>query len=108
MHDWVVLRLAAEAEIERVELDTSNFKGNFPDSCSLDARSGLESAGEPEWSEALSHRRLGPHRRFAFPIDPSARASHVRLNIHPDGGVARLRHPRARDDEAARASACGG
>ena len=39
----------------------------------------------------LSHRRLGPHRRFAFPIDPPAPASHVRLNIHPDGGVARLR-----------------
>src|SRR5262245_29450724 len=82
--DWVVLQLAAEAEIERVEVDTTNFKGNYPDSCSLDGRVGLEGAGEPDWSEVLSHRRLGPHRRFAFPIDPSARASHVRLNIHPD------------------------
>jgi allantoicase len=90
-HDWVVLQLAAEAEIERIELDTSNFKGNHPDSCSLDVRVGLEGAGEAEWSEVLSRRRLGPHRRFAFPIDPPARASHVRLNIHPDGGVARLR-----------------
>ena len=90
-HDWVVLRLAAEAEIERVEVDTSNFKGNYPDSCSLDGRVGLEGAAEPEWSEVLSYRRLGPHRRFAYPIDPPARASHVRLNIHPDGGVARLR-----------------
>jgi len=90
-HDWVVLQLAAEAEIDRVEVDTSNFKGNFPDTCSLDARVGPEGAGEPEWSEVLSHRRLGPHRRFAFPIDPPAPASHVRLNIHPDGGVARLR-----------------
>ena len=90
-HDWVVLRLAAEAEIERVELDTANFKGNYPDSCSLDVRVGLDRRAGPEWTEALSHRRLGPHRRFAFPIDPPARASHVRLNIHPDGGVARLR-----------------
>ena len=90
-HDWVVLRLAAEAEIERVEVDTSNFKGNYPDSCSLDARVGLEGEGEPEWSEILSHRRLGPHRRFAFPIDPPGRATHVRLNLYPDGGVARLR-----------------
>jgi allantoicase len=90
-HDWVVLLLAAEAEIERFELDTSNFKGNYPESCSLDVRAGLEGAGEAEWSGALSHRRLGPHRRFAFPIDPPARASQVRLNIYPDGGVARLR-----------------
>ena len=98
-HDWVVLRLAAEAEIERVEVDTSNFKGNHPDSCSLDARVGPEGAGEPEWYEALPRRRLGPHRRFAFPIDPSVPASHVRLNIHPDGGVARLRlYGRVTDD----------
>jgi allantoicase len=98
-HDWVVLQLAAEAEIERVELDTTNFKGNYPDSCSLEARVGLEGAAEAEWSQVLSHRRLGPHRRLAFPIDPPARASHIRLNIHPDGGVARLRvHGRVTDD----------
>ena len=54
---------------------------------------------DPEWSEVLTRRKLGPHRRFAFPIDPPARATHVRLNIHPDGGVARLRvHGRVTDD----------
>jgi allantoicase len=102
-HDWVVLRLATETEIERVEVDTSNFKGNYPDTCSLDVRVVHERIAdpdaEPEWSEVLSHRKLGPHRRATFPIDPPARATHVRLNIHPDGGVARLRvHGRVTDD----------
>ena len=102
-HDWVVLRLAAETEIERVEVDTSNFKGNYPESCSLDARLApaviADPAVEPEWSEVLSRRALGPHRRAAFPIDPPARATHLRLNIHPDGGIARLRvHGRIADD----------
>ena len=92
-HDWVVLRLAAETEIERVEVDTSNFKGNYPDACSLEVRVAHDAVTDPdsEWSEVLPRRKLGPHRRFAFPIEPPATATHVRLNIHPDGGVARLR-----------------
>jgi allantoicase len=98
-----VLRLAAQTEIERVEIDTSNFKGNYPDTCSLDVRAVEDTIAdpeaEPEWSEVLSHRKLGPHRRATFPIDPPARATHIRLNIHPDGGVARLRvHGRVTDD----------
>jgi allantoicase len=100
-HDWVALRLAAETEIERVEVDTSNFKGNFPDTCSLEVRVVHDAVTDPdpEWSEVLTRRKLGPHRRVAFPIDPPARATHVRLNIHPDGGVARLRlHGRVTDD----------
>ena len=102
-HDWVVIRLATATEIERIEVDTSNFKGNYPDACSLDVRvvhdtRADEEAG-PEWSEVLSHRRLGPHRRAMFPIDPPAPATQVRLNIHPDGGVARLRvHGRVTDE----------
>ena len=102
-HDWVVLRLAAETEIERVEVDTSHFKGNYPESCSLDARLAPQVVSDPEagpgWVEVLPRRPLGPHRRFAFPVDPPAPATHVRLNIHPDGGVARLRvHGRVTDD----------
>jgi allantoicase len=102
-HDWVVLRLAAETQIERVEVDTSNFKGNYPDTCSLDVRVtpdvAVDPEAEPAWSEVVSRRKLGPHRRVAFPIDPPAPANQVRLNIHPDGGVARLRvHGRVTDD----------
>jgi allantoicase len=91
----VAIRLATETEIERIEVDTSNFKGNYPDTCSLEVRvspvAGSEPEAEPAWNEVLSHAKLGPHRRFTFPIDPPVPATQVRLNIHPDGGVARLR-----------------
>ena len=99
-HDWVAIRLAAEAEIDRVEVDTSNFKGNYPDSCSLDARaSGDDADLEDGWSEVLPASKLGPHGRFAFPLEPPVTATHLRLNIHPDGGVARLRvHGRVTED----------
>jgi allantoicase len=88
-HDWVVIALAAEADLERVDVDTTNFKGNYPDTCSLDAR--VTRLDDAPWVETLPPRALGPHARFAFPIDPPALATEVRLNIHPDGGVARLR-----------------
>jgi allantoicase len=95
--------LAAQTQIERVDVDTLNFKGNYPDTCSLDVRVTPDVAADPEaepaWSEVLSRRKLGPHRRAAFPIDPPAPATQVRLNIHPDGGVARLRvYGRVTDD----------
>jgi allantoicase len=99
-HDWVVIRLAAAAEIDRVEVDTSNFKGNFPDTCSLDARtSGDDADLDDGWVEVLPASKLGPHARFMFPVDPPVTATHLRFNIHPDGGVARLRvHGRVTDE----------
>ena len=42
-HDWAVIRLAARGEIRRVEVDTAHFKGNYPDTCSLEA---ADAAGE--------------------------------------------------------------
>jgi allantoicase len=87
-HDWVVIRLAAEAEVERVEVDTTHFKGNYPDTCSVEARAG---DGDDAWSEAVAPRKLGPHGRYVFRVEPPMPAASVRLNIVPDGGVARLR-----------------
>ena len=91
-HDWVVVRLAAEAEIDRVEIDTTHFKGNYPDTCSLDAQVSRNDAPvDRGWAEVVPVTKLKPHDRFVFPLDPPVRATHLRLNIHPDGGLARLR-----------------
>jgi allantoicase len=90
-HDWVAVRLAAEAEIDRVEIDTTHFKGNYPDTCSLDGRVSASDDLDRGWSEVIPVTKLGPHDRFVFPIDPPVIATHLRLNIHPDGGLARMR-----------------
>jgi allantoicase len=99
-HDWVVIGLAAEAEVERIEVDTTHFKGNYPDTCSLDVRVARDTdADEAGWSVASPPHKLGPDGRFVFPIDPPIPATQVRLNIHPDGGVARVRvHGRVTDE----------
>jgi allantoicase len=99
-HDWTVVRLAAEGRIERVEVATTHYKGNYPDRCSVEACSA-PAAGpgdpveDPEggWWTVVPLGRLGPHRQHVFAAAEGAGrpATHVRLAIHPDGGVSRLR-----------------
>ena len=95
-HDWVVLRLGRRGVVERVELDTTHFKGNFPESASLE---GCETAApgapgqEAVWADLVPRTKLRANARHRFPIAAPARrpVTHIRLNIYPDGGVARLR-----------------
>ena len=82
-NDWVVVQLAAEANLSRIEIDTSHFKGNYPDTCSIDG----------DGQEMLPRTKLQPDTRHVF-VDELADigpVKEVRLNVYPDGGVARLR-----------------
>ena len=94
-HDWTIVRLGAEGTIRRVEVDTRHFKGNAPGACSLDAVQLAE--GQPlaraEWRELLPRTPLQPHARHAFEgaLRDVGGVTHARLNIFPDGGIARLR-----------------
>ncbi len=94
-HDWAVVRLAAEATIERVEVATTHYKGNYPERCELEAclEPGAEGFQMPEggWWSVVPPSPLGPHARHVFAATPGPAATHVRLAIHPDGGVSRLR-----------------
>jgi allantoicase len=96
-HDWAIVRLGTTGTVRRIEIDTNHFKGNYPDSASIDAclRPGadLASLADAAWSELLPQTRLRAHHRhfFAKQIRRVGPVSHVRLNIFPDGGVSRLR-----------------
>jgi allantoicase len=100
-HDWVVIKLGARGRIHQVEVDTSHFKGNYPESCSLegcDARgAGGDAnalAGVAAWTEILPRTKLQAHTRHHFTDElkhTTGALSHVRFNIYPDGGVSRLR-----------------
>ena len=93
-HDWVLLRLAGVGYLRQAVLDTSCFLGNAPGAAALrgcDAgQGGPEGA---EWFELLPLTRLQPDTRHRFRLGPGASrlVSHVRLEIRPDGGMARLR-----------------
>jgi allantoicase len=98
-YDWSVIKLATAGDIRRIEVDTSHFKGNYPDSCSLEA---CDARGEAvnelnhaslSWTEILSRTKLQAHTRHFYEeeIKSIGAVTHVRFNIYPDGGVSRLR-----------------
>ncbi|HEY6119716.1 MAG TPA: allantoicase [Pyrinomonadaceae bacterium] len=98
-HDWVIIKLARPGNIEHIEVDTSYFKGNFPESCSLEgcldvdaSTNGLTDLSVP-WTSILPRTKLQAHTRHHFRNEllSAGAVSHVRFNIFPDGGVSRLR-----------------
>ncbi|HZV20148.1 MAG TPA: allantoicase, partial [Hyphomicrobiales bacterium] len=97
--DWVIVALGRPGTVERIEIDTSQFKGNYPDMASLQAAylPGMDDkAAVPlslYWSELLPPQKLGPHRNHTYKAEIAAAGpvTHLRFNIFPDGGVNRLR-----------------
>ncbi len=92
-HDWAIVRLARRGVIERAELDTDHFKGNAPGKCMLEYTDAGRSfdARTARWTVLVPESPLEAHQQHRWDsLSPKA-ATHVRLNIYPDGGVARLR-----------------
>jgi allantoicase len=94
-YEWLVVRLAGRGVVQLAEIDTSWYRGNQPDSASLqimdvDPAAGRSLADERAWRDLLPRVRLLPDTPHRFRVDGGP-ATHVRLNIFPDGGVARLR-----------------
>ena len=87
-HDWVIVQLATEGRVRRIEVDTNHFKGNYPDTASIEGSSDGEN-----WTELLPRTKLQAHTRHFF-IDELLTYgpfTHLRVNVFPDGGISRLR-----------------
>jgi allantoicase len=98
-HDWCIIRLGAAGIIRGVDIDTNHFLGNHPPYASIDAvaifQDGEISEHDPqdnwEWTQILPMVSLKQGSQNIFPVANTERWSHIRLNIYPDGGVARLK-----------------
>jgi allantoicase len=91
-NDWAVVRLGRPGQLRRAEIDTSWFRGNAPGACSLEAITTADWRTATDWIPILERTGVQADRRHAFDLLPRDEAwTHVRLNIYPDGGVARLR-----------------
>src|SRR5262249_18565011 len=96
-HDWCVIRLGARGIVRGVDVETTHFKGNYPESCAIDVVSGdaasdvVSGFSRTSWTEVLARTRLKGDSHNLFSIGDAPAATHVRLRIFPDGGVARLR-----------------
>jgi allantoicase len=96
-NDWVIFALGRSGGIERAEVDTAHFKGNYPDRVSLEAAmfaSNAEANNESnDWQPLLPETRLAMDQQHLFEdeLKPLGSVSHVRMSIYPDGGISRLR-----------------
>ncbi|MBC7644470.1 MAG: allantoicase [Thermoleophilia bacterium] len=128
--DWIIVALAAPTRVERLLIDTSHYKGNYPDTASIDAvdwrgrderdllpavnASGTSAAtgtnassgasdqsgpsdpsgaNDAAWRPLLTRTKLDPDAYHVFDDElvDAGIATHLRLSIFPDGGIARLR-----------------
>lgn len=98
-NDWCVIALSRPGVIERIDVDTAHFKGNFPDRCSIQAARVDGGTAQSLVTQSMFWAELLPEQKLAADYVHSFRAelkslgpiSHVRFNMIPDGGVSRLR-----------------
>jgi allantoicase len=96
IHDWCVVRLGLPGRIRGVVVDTAFFRGNYPDSCmleaaELDAPLDLAALEGARWITLVPRSALQGDHQNVFEVSSDERFTHLRLRIYPDGGVARLR-----------------
>ncbi|HSD89304.1 MAG TPA: allantoicase [Kofleriaceae bacterium] len=96
VHDWCIVRLGLPGVIKGVVVDTAFFRGNYPDSCALwgttiDEPLDLRALSTATWTPLISRSPLEGNCPNKFVVTAPQRFTHVRLDIYPDGGVARLR-----------------
>ena len=91
-YDWCIVRLGLPGRIVGVNIDTSHFTGNYPVAASIEA-TNVKNEGDElnEWKEILPAVNLGSSSPHFHSISTDGIWTHIRLNIYPDGGVARLR-----------------
>ena len=96
--DYVILKLGHSGIVKKIIVDTKHFKGNYPDSCAIDACNCNDDEDvlndAHEWSPLLPQVKLGADQEHLFeeqiiPLDQPI--THVKLKIYPDGGISRLR-----------------
>jgi allantoicase len=99
-NDWIIIKLAQKGNIEKIEIDTAHFKGNYPDRASIQATSIDKNIttkylikNSENWNIILNETKLSADNIHKYKIDSNSKneATHIRLNIYPDGGVSRLR-----------------
>ena len=102
-YDNAIVKLGLAGEIKGIDIDTTHFTGNYPPAASLEAcHCNGNPDEETDWATLIPSTSLQGDSHHFFTIDNSTCFTHVRLNLYPDGGVARLRiHGRVVSDLAA-------
>ena len=98
--DWLILKCATAAKVRKIQIDTHHFKGNYPDTCTLQASLITKSKSpkaivknSKKWKFLLSKVKLKAHKKHNFrnTLMKNTKINYVKINIFPDGGISRIR-----------------
>lgn len=91
-YDWAILKLGVAGKIKAFDIDTTFFTGNYPASASIEACYAPNGdTDDALWLSILDNSVLGPNQHHIFNVESDEVYTHIRLNIFPDGGVARFK-----------------
>ena len=88
-NDYVILKLGIPGKISEIQIDTAFFNGNQPEYASIDVCFSKNS--KFKWNTILTKKKLNPNSLHKYIIKNNNTFNYIRLNIFPDGGVARLK-----------------
>ena len=98
--DWLIIKCAAAGKINKIQIDTHHFKGNYPDKCSIQAAfinkkisSRVVVNNSKKWKLLLNKVKLHAHKKHNFKnnLMKSKKINYIKINIFPDGGISRIR-----------------
>lgn len=106
--DWAILRLGITGVITSLEVDTHFYKGNYPESCLVEAclaprddatakaMSTVEGQAKFQWSTLLPRTRMTSDAQHFFSasdgtLQSLGTVSYLRVTSYPDGGIMRIR-----------------
>lgn len=89
--DWCVILLAGSSTISEIEVDTTHFKGNTPESFILEGCYNTNKNNKNKWTVIKERTKLKANYNNRFKIKNDKIFTHLRFSIIPDGGVSRLR-----------------
>ena len=92
-HDYLIVKLGKPGSISKVNVDTSHFNGNQPSMISIDAcNSKSNNIKSFKWKNLVSKKKTKANSHHIFKTSSKSVFTHIKLNIFPDGGVARYRY----------------
>ena len=91
-HDFLIIKLGKQGSVYKVNVDTSHFNGNQPSMISLEGcNSKSKNLKGLKWKTIIGKKKTKANSHHLFNTVSKSIFTHIKLNIFPDGGVARLR-----------------
>ena len=98
--DWLILNSINGKKIDKIEISTHHFKGNFPSHCSLQAayipskQSSLAIVkSSNKWKTLMKKTSLMANKTHVFKnkLMKNDKINFIKINIFPDGGISRFK-----------------